>query len=229
MSAVQQLLNMQDSAIVASENERLRQKNEIIDNMESSQRRTNALNESYRKRNWEYVKLLIIVAISLITILGISMFLRNIIPDTFIDLLTAIIIGIVIIYAFMTYRTISTRSAIDFDKLNLSNPISTTLDDATNEANKKIISAGESGDILGAAGIGMSGTCSGPTCCDSGTKWCSYKNKCLLATTFDANCVAPTTAPPTTTPGSTTKSGFTTMSNSEDFSVSEYTNYAPYK
>jgi hypothetical protein len=208
--------------VIDSENARLTTKNEQIQTIKSSQDRTNALNESYRKRNWEYVKLLIVVAISLFVILGISMFLRNIIPDSFIDLLTAIIIGIVLIYAFMTYRTISYRSAIDFDKLNLSNPISTSGDDAASAANQKIISAGESGDILGAAGVGIPGACSGPSCCDSGTKWCLSQNKCIL----NAN-VCPTIAP-TTTPTPTTQ-GFTTMSNSNEYTESEYTNYAPYK
>lgn len=183
--------------------------------MISSQERVNALNESYRKRNWEYVKLLIVVAISLITILGISMFLRNIIPDTFIDLINAVIIGVVLIYAFNTYRTISYRSTIDFDKLNLSNPISTSNDDAQSTANKKIISAGESGDILGAAGVGLPGTCSGPTCCDAGTKWCASKNKCLINdSTFAKNC-------PET---------FATMGHRDtDYYESEYVNYSPYK
>lgn len=211
-----------DSSVINNENARLEAKKTQIDTIKSTHDRTNALNESYRKRNWEYVKLLIVVAISLFVILGISMFLRNIIPDSFIDLLTAIIIGIVLIYAFMTYRTISYRSAIDFDKLNLSNPISTSGDDAASAANQKIISAGESGDILGAAGVGIPGACSGPSCCDNGTKWCLSQNKCILNTN-----VCPTIAP-TTTPTPTTQ-GFTTMSNSNEYTESEYTNYAPYK
>jgi len=198
--------------VIESENARLDKKNEQIQTIKSSQDRTNALNESYRKRNWEYVKLLIVVAISLIIILGISMFLRNIIPDTFIDLFTAIIIGIVLIYAFMTYRTISSRSAIDFDKLNLGNPpVKTTMEDEKKAANQKVISAIESGDMLGAT---FSNTCSGSTCCDSGTKWCSYKNKCIIEANYAADC----------------PEGFGTMTSckSKDYSESEYTNYAPY-
>jgi hypothetical protein len=199
--------------VIASENARLDAKEEQIQTIKSSQDRVNALNESYRKRNWEYVKLLIVVAISLIVILGISMFLRNIIPDSFIDLLTAIIIGIILIYAFITYRTIASRSAIDFDKLNLSNPITTTKADETSEANQKIISAGESGDILGLA---SSTSCSGQSCCDTGTKWCASKNKCMKDdNNFNTNC----------------PEGFSTMSSckSKDYSESEYVNYAPYK
>jgi hypothetical protein len=200
-----------NNPILDSENERLNKKNEQIQSFSESQDRMNALNESYRKRNWEYVKLLIVVAISLLTILGISMFLRNIIPDSFIDLINAIIIGVIIIYAYITHRTVSARTAIDFDKLNLSNPSSNTSDEANKEVNKKIISAGESGDILGAAGVGISNACSGASCCEAGTKWCASKNRCIASSS---------TCPET----------FATMGprKEKDYYETEYENYSPY-
>ena len=56
-----------NNSVIDSENQRLNTKNELIKSMSSSQDRMSALNESYRKKNWEYIKILIVVAISLFT------------------------------------------------------------------------------------------------------------------------------------------------------------------
>lgn len=205
-----------NNSVIASENQRLNTKDELIKSMSSSQDRMNALNESYRKKNWEYVKILIVVAISLFTILGISTFLRNIIPDIFIDLITAVIIGLAVIYAIMVYKTISSRSTMDFDKLNLSNPMTNSKEQDEDKKRQKIISAGESGDILGSIE-----TCSGASCCETGTKWCAIQNKCFVDDgAFATNC----------------PEGFDIMnvdhlnkSTKKDYTESEYTNYSPYK
>ena len=201
-----------NNSILDSENQRLTDKNKLIQSMSESQSRSNALNESYRKRNWEFVKLLIVIAISLFAILGISMFLRNIIPDTFIDLLIAIIIGFVIIYSYLTYTTISSRTIIDFDKLNLGNPI--PISDTEKTHSEKNISSGASGDLLNAVS-----SCTGGDCCDSGTKWCSSKNKCLINdANFNTNC-----------PGySESFSSMTTAGDASAYFDNGYTNYAPY-
>jgi hypothetical protein len=205
-----------NNPVVDSENQRLNTKDELIKSMSSSQDRMNALNESYRKKNWEYVKILIVVAISLFVILGISTFLRNIIPDIFIDLITAVIIGLVVIYAIMIYKSISSRSAIDFDKLNLSNPMTNSKEQDEAKKTQKIISAGESGDILGSIE-----TSSGASACGVGTKWCVTQNKCFVDDdTFATKC----------------PEGFDIMnvdylnkSAKKDYTESEYTNYSPYK
>lgn len=204
-----------NNSVIDSENQRLATKNERIQAMSSSQSRMNALNESYRKKNWEYIKILIVIAISLLTILGISTFLRNTIPDIFIDLLTAIIAGLAIIYSIMVYKQISARSAIDFDKLNLGNPATNSEKD--DKATKKIISAGESGDLLGATN-----ECSGASCCEEGTKWCASKNRCFPDdTTFESKCAEGF--------GGMMGSMNSKKSNKIDYAETEFSDYAPYK
>ena len=109
------------------------------------------------------------------------------------------------IYCLFIYSSISSRSLMNYNELDLAGP-SVPTSSADIAANQ--VAAGKAGNLLGT--INFLG-CVGSVCCSTGTKWDSEKSKCVPA---------PAAAPPTV-------GGFTTMEQSGPIanSPSEYESY----
>ena len=187
--------------ILTSENTRLTQKKQTIDDAIISQNRIIHFNDNSRKIHGSYIRILIVFTI-ILAIIWIVTTLKQIItfiPDWIFDiiLIFAICIGIIIIYNY--YIDIIRRNRYNFDELNNAPPTiaKSTDSDVSNVSN---------GDIMG----GLTNICIGQECCNpttnlTGTKWDEISSKCV-------------------------KESFTTMKNDtipkEEY---EYTNYSPYK
>lgn len=195
--------------ILTSENARLTQKKQTIDEAIVSQNRIIHFNDNSRKIHGAYIRILIVFTI-ILAIIWIVTSLKQIItfmPDWIFDiiLVLTICIGVIIIYNY--YIDIIRRNRYNFDELNNAPPTiaKSTDSDVSNVSN---------GDIMG----GLVNICIGQDCCnprpantvanlttDMYTKWDEVTSKCVKET-------------------------FTTMKNDtipkEEY---EYTNYSPYK
>jgi hypothetical protein len=187
--------------ILTSENARLTQKKQTIDEAIVSQNRIIHFNDNSRKIHGAYIRILIVFTI-ILAIIWIVTSLKQIItfmPDWIFDiiLVLTICIGVIIIYNY--YIDIIRRNRYNFDELNNAPPTiaKSTDSDVSNVSN---------GDIMG----GLVNICIGQDCCNptttlTGTKWDEVTSKCVKET-------------------------FTTMKNDtipkEEY---EYTNYSPYK
>jgi hypothetical protein len=171
-----------------------------IDSINTTQNRILQLNDSNRKRANYQTYILIVIVIALILILG-TLFIRKYIFDSaIIDIIILIIISLTIIYVFNLVSYMNARDPIDFDRLNLSLPVS-KAEDAAKMANSDAM---KQGDLLGSLGLN-SDVCVGQVCCSDGTIWDTAKSKCII------------------------KNGFTTLNDVKNNSSYEFNHYTPYK
>jgi len=166
--------------ILTSEINRLNVKKEQIDNARQGQMRVLMMNESYRKRQAEYMKLIIAVVFvfALVIVMRYMRVFFNVLPDIVYTLLHILLFASVIIYSMITYVNVNSREKINFDRLDLPGPkTESTADfDARNAAAKL------AGDLLG---VSNSGLCFGASCCNTKatdatkTKWAENTGKCI--------------------------------------------------
>ena len=161
--------------ILQSEINRLTQKKTQLDNAQKGQMRVLMMNESYRKRQAEYIKLIIAVVFvfALVIIMRYMRAYFNVLPDTVYTLLHILLFASVIIYSFVTYINVNSRETTNFDRLDMPAPnIEHTKDTA--KRNKAAIAGG---NLLG---VSNSNLCKGAACCTVGvTKWHSEEQKCV--------------------------------------------------
>lgn len=162
--------------IIDQENQRLQAKKQQIGSAVANTQRTIALNESYRKRQVQFIYILLLLILGLL----IYLFLRNIemffpfIPSFIVDFLTILAMSIIFIYIAFLLRDISLRSNTNFDELNLPPPVINTAENAEAQRN----AAMNIGDVLGAIGYGNS--CIGESCCDTTvSEWNMGTMKCV--------------------------------------------------
>ena len=157
-------------SIIEKEVSRLDNKKSSVDSALYGQKRMAQFSNSYSKKYFAQIKILFIIIIVLIIYLALTM-LNNFIPfPTEITMVIMIVIGtfalVVIAY---TIKDINSRYNMDFDKLNLRAPSSTTI---TGNLDGNI-SAGGSGGLL----------CIGESCCPAGNPtgalWDSKTQQCL--------------------------------------------------
>jgi len=180
--------------ILQSEINRLNQKKTQLDNAQKGQMRVLMMNESYRKRQAEYIKLIIAVVFvfALVIIMRYMRAYFNVLPDTVYTLLHILLFSSVIIYSFVTYININSRETTNFDRLDMPAPnIEHTKD--TKIRNKAAIAGG---NLLG---VSNSNLCKGAACCTAdATEWNLKAQKCVdkctTGNTWDA--VANACAPP---------------------------------
>lgn len=201
MSTLDFSQNEKIKQILTSENARLTQKKQTIDEAIVSQNRIIHFNDNSRKIHGAYIRILIVFTFILAIIWIVTTLKQMIafIPDWIFDIILvfSICIGVIIIYNY--YIDIITRNRYNFDELNNAPPTiqKSTDSDVSNVSN---------GDIMG----GLTNICIGQECCNptttlTGTKWDEVTSKCVKET-------------------------FTTIKNDtipkEEY---EYTNYSPYK
>lgn len=195
------------SSIISVEKSRLEQKKQSIDNALVGKKRAIDLNEAYRMRQSQMLKIKVVFVIVLAICIMTTLLSRRypILPSIFITLINMIVILIGGIYCLFIYSSITSRSLMNYNELDLAGPVLPS----EAELAERQAAAGKAGDLLGT--INTTG-CRGSECCFEGTKWDTTKLKCV-------------TAP--AAPAAPTVGGFTTMGQSVPFanSPSEYDSY----
>jgi hypothetical protein len=185
-STASSTLNRQNDMrnIIDQENQRLAAKQQQISGAVVNTQRAIALNESSRKRQVQFIYILLLLILGLL----IYLFLRNIelffpfIPSFITDFLTILAMGIIFIYIVILLRDISMRSNTNFDELNLPPPVVNQAANAAAQQN----SALTTGDLLSAISYGNS--CIGESCCAPGvSKWNMGTMKCVATCSADSS------------------------------------------
>jgi hypothetical protein len=206
------------SSIIDEEKSRLEQKKQSIDNALVGKKRAIDLNEAYRMRQSQYLKIKVVFVVVLAICIILTLLQRRfpIVPSIFVTLLNMIVILMGGIYCLFIYSSISSRSPMNYNELDLAGPEAPTASEIA--ANQ--VAAGKAGNLLGT--VNLLG-CVGASCCSAGTKWDNEKSKCVPAPATPATPATP--AAPASTPP--TVGGFTTMEQSGPIahSPSEYDSY----
>lgn len=166
--------------ILQSEIDRLNIKKEQIANAQNGQKRVLMMNESYRKRQAEYMKLIIAVVFvfALVIVMRYMRVYFNVLPEAVYTLLHILLFASVIIYAMITYVNVNAREKINFDRLDLPGP----RIESKADFDKRNVAAKLAGDLLG---VSNSGLCFGASCCNTEatdatkkTEWNENTGKC---------------------------------------------------
>ena len=179
-SKVSAELTKQDevNTILSNEIDRLKSKEEQLNNARKGQMRVLMMNESYRKRLSEFIILIIAVVIvcALVILMRYMRVYYDVLPDALYTIVHITLFAGLIVYSFVTYISVNSREKINYDRLALPSPdIETSADyDKRNKAAQK------SGDLLG---VSNSNLCKGAACCDEdastgATKWDEESSKC---------------------------------------------------
>jgi hypothetical protein len=169
--------------IMQSEINRLNEKKIQLDNAQKGQTRVLMMNESYRKRQSEYIKLIIAVVIvfSFVIVMRYVRAYFNVLPDSVYTLIHILLFSGVILYSFVTYINVNSREKINFDRLSLPAPDIKTSDEA-NELNNIAL---KKGNLLG---VSNSNLCKGSACCSDGiTQWDETTEKCIVKAVVNDN------------------------------------------
>jgi len=188
--------------ILSQEYQRLQGKKQNIDNALESKQRLSFLNDNYRQRYAEYLKIIVIFIITLV-IVGCINFFGNVlsfIPDYILNFLVILIILIALISCYYIYMGILMRDNIYFNELNLSTPTNVT------ETGGQYVNTQHTGIF-----DYNYGTCVGSNCCDA-SKGLSYDDVAMVCTTATTGPTTGGTTGPTTggTTGTTGPTGRTT-------------------
>jgi len=191
--------------IISSEMARIQSQQSILDNAQKGQQRILNLNDSYRKRYTQYLKMIIAVAIILVIVWVLQVLdtrFAGLIPSYLFDLLTVIIVSIGVIYCYLVYSDIGRHNPLNYDELNIATPENAAPPQTAGAAAPNSNESTNGGDLT------ASGACSGQSCCGTGTIWDPITKTCKQST-----------------------QGFTTlsqsMSNVEPKTPFEYSSYAP--
>jgi len=170
--------------IVTTEKDRLMLKKQSIDNALVGKKREIELNDSYQKKQAEYNKIklawVIALAISVLSILLKKQL--SFVPSFIFDLVTIIVLFGASIYTISVLVEVSRREKINFNKLDLPEPVARTSDEL--RAAAAAAAKEEGGDLL--SGMNLYG-CVGSYCCSPGTKWDNDVSKCVHDEEYDPN------------------------------------------
>jgi len=170
--------------IVTTEKDRLMLKKQSIDNALVGKKREIELNDSYQKKQAEYNKIklawVIALAISVLSILLKKQL--SFVPSFIFDLVTIIVLFGASIYTISVLVEVSRREKINFNKLDLPEPVARTADEL--RAAAAAAAKEEGGDLL--SGMNLYG-CVGSYCCSPGTKWDNDVSKCVHDEEYDPN------------------------------------------
>ena len=159
--------------IVDEEQYRIDQKAAGIKTASDSQKRVIQLNQSYASRMKEYSFMIMIVAITIVTIVSILV-VKDFLPEFIANLLVVLVGGIGLAWAVYIYFGIQYRDNVDFDKL-YSTPPKSAMDTKGNAFTDTL----NAGNISDALGLQVNTVCSGNTCCPAGYKYSSKENVCV--------------------------------------------------
>jgi len=169
------ILEKQDDMlkIINKENARITNKKAEIDNAYTGKQRAVQLNESYRQKYQQMMKIILVIIVTLILFIFIT-FLSSrfpMVPSFVFEILSIAVIstGLFIVY-FMTINMLK-RSPTYFDQLYLQSP-----GIGGNTVTSKAATAPNLQDLLGGANFNM---CAGSSCCDVGTRWDTGNARCI--------------------------------------------------
>jgi hypothetical protein len=162
--------------IVNTEKKRLDEKAALIDGALESKQRAIYLNDSARKRQYNYIYIFFALIIGILIITP-FLFLQNIlpiIPDSFINFIIIIVASGVIIYSIIVFRESSKRDVLYYDKLNIPNNKNLT----PGEIAQRQDSAKKAGNLIDQTLNPY--VCVGSSCCSYNSTWDNSANKCII-------------------------------------------------
>jgi hypothetical protein len=170
--------------IVTTEKDRLMLKKQSIDNALVGKKREIELNDSYQKKQAEYnkIKLAWVIALAISVLSIILKKQLSFVPSFIFDLVTIIVLFGASIYTISVLVEVSRREKINFNKLDLPEPVARTADEL--RAAAAAAAKEEGGDLL--SGMNLYG-CVGSYCCSPGTKWDNDVSKCVHDEEYDPN------------------------------------------
>lgn len=152
--------------ILQKENVRLLEKKKSVELATESQNRLITLNENYNKRTSEYIKMMIVVAVSLASIaITVGFGLQSII----VIIVSIITMSFASIFCFTTFIRMSNRDNIYYDEIKLTDLGEVTNSNITGNSDKSIVNPSSSSSSL---------MCYGSDCCAAGTAWDSSTRLC---------------------------------------------------
>jgi len=163
--------------IIDNENNRLREKKQNVDNALEGQQRLITLNNSYRLRYADYIKILIIITISISIYLCISLARKYIpfFPEVVYNIVVILLIPVTIIILYYKYVELISHNKLYYDELDFKPPKMSSAEDRLKEKVAYKTNILKSGDILG----GLEG-CIGAQCCSGNTIWDSGNSVCVV-------------------------------------------------
>lgn len=158
--------------IVKTEQDRLDRKKDDIESAYIGKQRAVQLNESYRLKYRQFMKILLVIIVTLVLFIMITFLSARFpfIPSFIFEIISIFIIsaGLFIIYFMMT--NLLSRSNTYYNELNIPGP--------TTGGNTIATQAGMSNlqDLFGSINLNQ---CIGSSCCKDGTKWDSGNVSCV--------------------------------------------------
>ena len=155
--------------MLQEENDRLLEKKKSVDMASDSQNRLITLNENYNKRSMEYLKMMIVVAISLASIAFAKLFH---LPTIFVIIISIVTIVFSLFFCISTYIRIRSRDNIYFDEIvlgDVSQRTGTGTGESTGPDAKQTNITTNSSLIK----------CYGSSCCSSETAWDTSTELCV--------------------------------------------------
>ena len=188
--------NDEISKIIDMESRRLDQKRQSVDFIRSGQKRMMLLNDSYRKRYLQYMKIILII-VTILALFGLLQYVSSIftfIPSALFDILSIIVISFGIIYIYLVYVDIGTHNRINYDELDLVSPnIPKNIGAATSTAK---VTPSVNPDLFNLKNVG----CLNSNCCSYGTTW--NENTSVCVPDSKPNSTTPSSLGQVTTPSS---------------------------
>jgi len=168
-------LTQQDQVnqILQTENTRLTDKQASVQQALDGQKRIVSLNDSFRLKYAEYIKMLLVIVIALVIWVILSKLNRiGLLPDVIYTILIILVLVIPGFICYFIYLDILGRDRMNFNELNIPPPNKLTPD----EIRKQKEAAAKDGDLLGSINFGG---CVGSECCSDGTKWDEGNSVCF--------------------------------------------------
>lgn len=159
--------------LVTDETNRLATKKITIDQALDGQKRLISLNESYRLKYAQYIKMILVAIIALVIWVVLNhLSSLGILPGALYAILMIIVLSVAIFSCYFIYLDILNRDNMNFNELNIPGPKKLTPD----EIKQSQDAAAKSGNLLGT--INFSG-CIGAECCSDGSKWDAGNSVCI--------------------------------------------------
>lgn len=205
------------SKIVNDENTRLQSKEQSVNNAYQNQQRLILLNQSYGERMQAYSLIILVVIVIIVVSFGIS-YLASFVGESISMLLKFLVILIGGIYIFYLYIGIQARDKVNYNKLALAPP-------PTTSGNVLVTSGKITSDIGSLLSLDKS-------ICGTGSAWTfnsAGKCECKAPSIYTAQ----TLSGGIITPANCVANSFTTISDANEHSVNvnhptEYNSYSPY-
>lgn len=160
--------------ILEKEHERLLSRKDEIDNIHYGKMRAVRLNDSYRKRQSDYLRILVAVIIAILVYIAVAF----IVPEPLKSILVVTLFVVVVFYVVSVVWEIYRRDNMDHDRLDLQPPNGAMSGDRAFSATSAATAA--------AAAAASGPVCTGEVCCSDGSRWDASMNKCIFSCTDPA-------------------------------------------